>query len=318
MTEAACIKEEGSRGRAGVFGLVGILGIGAFFYLSVFMSDEIGGYVFDGMKLAVTKVLPTALPFMLLSDAFRALVNMNDIPLIGWLGRACGLPAVSAAALLPGNACGFPLGGKLTGEMYRDGVISKEAAERLLAYSSNPSPPFVLAVVGSDMLGDKMLGVMLLLCIYLSTFISAQLFRAKYENIKITYNNIGQSYNFVSSVKSAASSCIPIVGFISVFSAVVGIIKNHVNLPPFSTLLIAVTEVTSASDYFAKCTSLPEILSVAMIGFSLAFGGLSVFFQTAAFAGAHGLGMGKYLKIKLSCGLICSALSALGYRLFFA
>lgn len=317
MTERARTKMTHARHEGMIRRLIGALAVILIFYLAVFMSEEIGEYVRNGITLALTRVIPTALPFMLVSDVFIAIVSEGELPLIGALSRLFGLPPVSVAALIPGNACGFPLGGKLTGEMYRDGKLSKDAAERLLAYSSNASPPFVIAAVGGGMLGDSKLGLMLLICVYIATFISAQPFRMRCSISQNTGKNIKQKYSFVASVKSAGVACVSLASFIITFSVVVGIIKKRVTFEPLRSILISLLEVTGASNYFASRLACTPLTSIALIGFSLGFGGLSVFFQTAGFASECGLSMRKYFEIKLIEGMCTALLSLGGYMLFF-
>lgn len=287
------------------------------FAAAVFFSEEMGGYVTEGLRLAVTRVIPTAVPFMLISDIFKAAVSADDVPLIGALGGLFGLSRASATALLPGNACGFPLGGKLTSELYQDGVIAKNEAERLLAYSSNPSPSFVIAAVGGGMLGDAKLGIILLICIYLATLLSAQFFRRSRSNISYLPQNTRQKYDFVLSVRSAGTACLSLTGFIVTFSVIGGVIEGYVQYEPLKALLIALTEVTGASNYFALEAGLSLPLALAAVAFSLGFGGLSVLFQTASFAKEVGLSMKKYFVIKLVEGIFSAGLALIGYRMFF-
>ena len=287
------------------------------FAAAVFLSEEMGGYVTEGLRLAITRVIPTAVPFMLISDIFRALVSTEDVPLIGVLGRLFGLSRASATALLPGNACGFPLGGKLTSELYHDGVIARDEAERLIAYSSNPSPSFVIAAVGGGMLGDSKLGIMLLICIYLATLLSAQFFRSNTGNVLYSPKNTRQKYDFVLSVRSAGTACLSLTGFIVTFSVISGIIEGYVSYKPLKAILIAITEVTGASNYFALEAGLSTPLALAAVAFSLGFGGLSVLFQTAGFAKGAELSMRKYFVIKLVEGIFSAGLALVGYHLFF-
>ena len=317
MTGSTCCANVRTNTRRSVRGLISALGIILIFYLAVFMSEEIGRYVKEGIALALTRVIPTALPFMLISDIFMALVSATEVPIIGRLSYLFGLPRASVGALIPGNACGFPLGGKLTGEMYRDGKLSREAAERLLAYSSNASPSFVIAAVGGGMLGNAKIGIMLLICIYLSTLISAQFFRVDEDYSEKTQENIEQKYSFIDSVRSAGFACVSLSSFIITFSVVVGIIENHITYEPIKAFLISLTEVTGASNYFAMRLSTSPLSAIALIGFSLGFGGLSVLFQTAAFAANYRLSMRKYFEIKLLEGGCTALLSLLGYILFF-
>lgn len=296
-----------------ITGTITVCMLGCVFLIAVFMSDELAKYVVEGLRLALGKVIPTALPFMIISDIILVYARPERIPLLGKaFSFVLGAPPSALTAVLIGNICGFPIGGKITSELYARGAITKSDGEKLLAYSNNPSPSFIIGSVGGIMYGDMRVGLLLLGCVYLSTLISAQFFRGKYTKNKNAVENIQQKYDLVLSIKNAGSACVTIASFIIIFACVVGIIENHVGLEVLRGILIAFTEVTGASDYFSVHYAEALNISVALVGFSLGFGGISVLFQTASFAKDAGLSMRKYLVIKLIEGAASALLALIG------
>lgn len=285
---------------------------------AVFFSGNIGKYVSEGLSLALTRVIPTSLPFMIISDIVMHYANIDNIPYSDkFFPIMLGIPARGATPLIIGNICGFPLGGKLTSEAYQRGEIEKEDAERLLAYSSNPSAPFVSTVVGAGLLGDVRHGIMLLISLYIATLISIQFGRTKDVKSRETHFIVQQRYSFIDSVKRAGESCIAIISFITIFNCIVELIKQTITAPAFEALLISIIEVTTAVNYFSTNPSAPPIINICFIAFSLGFGGLSVMAQTSAFASSAGLSMRSYIKVKVLEGVLCAITASILYILFF-
>ncbi len=286
-----------------------LLLIAASLACALLLSDELAEYVGEGISLALTRVIPTALPFMIISDIVISVARPDSLRLISApISALLGLPVGASVPVVIGSVCGFPMGGKISAEMYGKGQLEVGAAQRAAAYSNNPSPAFVIGAVGGIMLGDRRVGAALLGCLYLSVIITAQFFRGKDRETKISYEISRQKYNFVNSVKSAGAACVSISAFIIIFACVTGLIKKYVELPILRGVLVALSEVTGAANYFASFyTAAPEA-ALSLIGFSLGFGGLSVLFQTAAFTADAGIGMKKYLVIKLVEGAVCAVL----------
>lgn len=99
----------------------------------------------EGMRLWLYTLLPTLLPFLILTNF---LVHTNGIekilsPFKG-IWRVCfGLSPAGAYVFLLGMLCGYPMGAKLASDLYQYEKISKREAEYLLTFCNNPSPAFV-------------------------------------------------------------------------------------------------------------------------------------------------------------------------------
>ncbi len=302
-------KARNGKGRLAT-GIIAVVMIILVMGIAILLADEISQYVTDGLVLAITRVIPTALPFMIISDMVIAYARVEDIPFIGGVfGRVLAMPRAGLAPFLIGNICGFPLGGRMCAEMQERGALDKNDAERLLAYSSNPSPSFVVGVVGAGLMGDAMVGVLLLVCLYTATILSAQFFRSKCREIVYSGNSSRQKFILVKSIRSAGEACVAISSFIIIFACIVGIVEGHISIPLLKTVIISVLEVTSAVNYFATSYGTSRCIALSLIAFSLGFGGISVLAQTASFATEAGLSMNSYIKIKLIEGVLSALLA---------
>lgn len=104
-------------------------------------------YAATGLNLWFQKMIPTLLPFMILSGI---LIRMNLTegfvrlihPLLRFLFRTS---PNGSYTLIMGFLCGFPMGARIVGELYGTGKLSKWEAERLLAFCNNIGPIYFLS-----------------------------------------------------------------------------------------------------------------------------------------------------------------------------
>lgn len=310
MTKA--ITEIQDRRKSAVLAALSAVYLFATVLSGILLSGEMSELVRDGMELAVRSVIPSSFPFMVISDLYVSYGYPERITCLRRLAsRVFGLPTAALGALVCGNVGGFPIGAKITAELYRRGEIDRESAQRLIALSSNPSVAFVVGAVGLGMYSDMRVGIVLLLSLYISSCVCGFLTKRKRADFSFNANNTRQNYSFVASVKSAGAGCIGVISFVSLFSVVVGLIKNHLQFKPLAYLIIAFCEVTNAAKIFSDPTLFSPVISLALTAFSLGFGGVSVLMQNAIFTEGSGLGMKKYALIKLMQGVVCSAVVTL-------
>lgn len=122
-------------------------------------------YASTGLHLWFQKMIPTLLPFMILSGI---LIRMNLTegvvrlahPLLRFLFRTS---PNGSYTLIMGFLCGFPMGARIVGELYGAGKLSKWEAERLLAFCNNIGPIYFISFA-MPMLGiQKVSGPLLIM-----------------------------------------------------------------------------------------------------------------------------------------------------------
>ena len=278
------------------------------------LSREAAEYVKEGMRLSVGCVIPSAFPFMIISDVYIAYGNPENIRLFSKLfSLLFGLPAEGIGAFVCGNVGGFPIGAKMCADACLAGHLGRDDAERLMPLCNNPSCAFVIGAVGIGMWADARIGFLLLISLYSSVLLCGILTRSKSAKININSDNIKQSYNLVESVKHAGMSSISIISFICLFSVVLGIIKKRVKYALLLYPIYALLEVTNAVNFAAFSQDLPEGIRLAICAFSLGFGGSCVGMQSAVFASSAGIKMGRYYRVKLLEGALAASIATLLY-----
>lgn len=114
-------------------------------------------YALAGLQLWFEKMIPTLLPFMILSGI---LIHMNLTegfvrlfhPILHFL---YGTTPNGSYTLLMGFLCGFPMGARIAGELCRTGRLQTEEGNRLLAFTNNIGPIYFLSFVVSTLSLEK-------------------------------------------------------------------------------------------------------------------------------------------------------------------
>ena len=294
----------------------------------------------DGLTLSFNVIIPSLFPFFVLSTL------MVRLGLTQYFGRA--LEPVMRPLFNVGGACssafvlgfvgGYPVGAKTAVALYESGQISRVEAERLLAFSNNSGPAFILGVVGVGIFASSRVGLMLYAAHAAASILVGILFRrwkrrhdegiapfsGRGRGNPIEAVRFGQA--FVESVVKAFQSTLSICGFVIFFTVFIrllflaGIIPTVAGLFDAalagfgfdagwaSMLLIGLIELSSG------VWSLREVAgqmssAIAMAAFMLGWAGLSVHCQVLSFIGGSGLSvrsyiLGKFLHGGISAGLI--------------
>lgn len=118
-------------------------------YAILCYPDMALSYALTGLNVWFQKMIPTLFPFMVLSGMMIRLQLSESFagffrPL---LYPAFRLNNRCLYGILIGFLCGFPMGSKITGDMYRLNQITKKEADFLLAFCNNIGPVFFTGFV---------------------------------------------------------------------------------------------------------------------------------------------------------------------------
>ena len=117
--------------------------------LVIFSKDNLSAAK-DGLILWANSVVPALLPFFI---ATELLGYTNVITFLGkllnrFMRPFFNVPGEGAFAFIMGIVSGYPIGAKIVTRFREDGTCTKEECERLLAFTNNSGPLFILGTVG--------------------------------------------------------------------------------------------------------------------------------------------------------------------------
>lgn len=292
-------------------------------YILFFPEPAIAAASF-GLMLWYSKMLPTLLPFAILSYILVSSGLLNNAAAVLHKPLARILP-ISAAGIYPlfaGFLFGFPLGSRITAQMVVQGQMNREEGNRLFVVCNNISPLFISGFILSDTLRRPDLKAVTLLLLYLPPLLWLWL-EQKLHPIRVckpkqalqTEKAASRSQiNFKiidAGIMSGFETLTRLGGYIMLFAILAQMTTCIPSLPkPASCMLIGLTEITNGIAAISS-TDLPFTVKYPAIVACTAFGGLSGLAQTASMTKEAGLSMRYYVKVKLFLSLVSATLAVL-------
>lgn len=141
----------------------------------------------NALKLWATQLVPSLLPFMILTNLFtpyvRNLILKKERKKYSFSYKFIGLSAYGTYIFLIGQLSGYPIGAKLTADAYSKNYISKSEAHYLLTICNQSSPAFLEFYVGAFALQNKIKITSLFIIFYSSVFMTSILTKKLYKPI---------------------------------------------------------------------------------------------------------------------------------------
>lgn len=269
--------------------ICGVLLTTVFGALFIIYSAQARVGIISGITACVTVVIPSMYPFMALCSFFDI---SGGAPLINKLFKY--LPKVLMGRYSPffsqyllSLIGGYPVGAASLNTLVKKGVTDADTAKKVLMFSVNTSPAFVILAVGEGMLYSKKIGWILFGVNLLTSFITmvavtrfAPLFTKKSPYIDVSKNteNSSLDQSFVTGVVTASRSLLFMCGFVVLFFAL-NEMASYMPFPQLTVVISILGEITSSCAVMTSGeASLPLIASM------LSFGGLCVHFQIMSVA----------------------------------
>ena len=269
------------KGRLAAWGCLAALG------LLLARSAEAAQAVRDGLALCAGSVIPALFPFLAVSGLLTAL-DAGTSPALGPLARLLGCSRAGARAFLLGLTGSYPVGARTVAQLYRRGGISRREACRLLLFSNNCGPAFILGVAGLGCFGSLRAGVLLWgVHILAALVIALALPRQAAEPSE----RPGSVPALIAAVRDAAGTMVYICGFVVFFLVLLRVMGRVTGLShPVLSGAVELTQGILALPH----TRRGFVWAAGLLG----WGGLSVHGQSAAVLSGTDLPMGPYLAAK--------------------
>ncbi len=281
----------------------------------------------SGLTLWATSVVPSLFPFFVATDLLLQTDIVNFFkkifgPLMKPLFNVNG---EGAFGFIMGLISGYPVGAKIACEFREKGICSKAECERLLSFTNNSGPLFIVGTVGISMFGSSTIGILLLVTHVIASLTVGFIFRywksydkSAKRSIKnnisnhVSFNNLGEIIS--NAILKSSQTIIMIGGFIVIFSSVISILKNSglVTSPYILSLLEITNGISSIVNLHVKNISFQIVFTAFLLG----FGGISIFLQVWSIVSKSDLSIKPYLYGKLLHGVISACYASIAIYLF--
>jgi len=312
--------------------------------LIIFSKSNIQA-VKNSLNIWVNNVIPSLFPFFIATE----LLNHTNIPrVIGNMFNKImrplfNVPGIGAYALFMGIVSGYPVGAKIVTNFRKENLCTKEEAERLITFTNNSGPLFILGTVGITLFYDSSIGLLLLFTHILACISVGIIFRFWKKNIKekrntdtlstnVTFSSLGEVLS--KSILSAINSVVLIGGFIVLFGIIFSILqKSHILsffkiplLPIFDSLnintnfitpiLTGILELTNGVTAVSGIAIKNLSINVIACAFLLGFGGISIMLQVLSITSKSDISIKPYIIGKILHGLLAAFYTFLVINIF--
>lgn len=309
-----------------------------------------------GLKAWWNIVFPALLPFFIGSEL---LINFGIVRFMGVLLEPImrpifNLPGPASFVMAMGFTSGYPISAILTVKLREDKLCTRYEGERLISFTNNASPLFMLGAVAVGMLGNEKLGIVIAGGHYLASIClgimlrfykrndhekidilttRGSLFRRALRELVKARKKINKPLGriFSDAVSTSVQRLITIGGFIILFAVFIRlldilgalyIINSFFGLfleplgfqPSVINALGSGLFEITLGCKFAAESSAPLIQKLIIIGIILAWSGLSVHAQVASIVSTTDIKVGLFMICRFIHGILSAIFTAILYK----
>lgn len=293
----------------------------------------------SGLLLWANNIVPSLLPFFI---ATELLSHTSIIYKIGKLLEPLmkpifNVPGIGSFPLIMGIISGYPTGAKIVSELKDKKILTDVQSERLIAFTNNSGPLFILGTIGISMFANNLIGILLLITHILSCLTVGFIFRfwKRNDSSKSNYNKLNLDSNNISfsdlgellskSILNSIRTILLIGGFVVLFSVILSVLQEskilivigNIFLPIFSLLgmnnidfsigfLSGLLEVTNGINIIANIPFKQISSNIILCSFLLGFGGISVLLQVYSITSKSNISIKPYIIGKFLHGIFAS------------
>lgn len=286
------------------------------FALAALFSKTVAAGMTQALQLCAVSLIPALFPLFVLSRLLDALglpevLSRRAGPL---MRRLFGVSGAGAEAFVLGLCGGYPLGASIVAQLRRQRRVSRDEAERLLAFCNNSGPAFILGAAGGA-LHSAAAGALLYAAHVLAAVCTGLCFRrravpAGAELPAASPPARSPAAAFTDAVTGALNACLRLCGFVCFFGALTALLDSFRFLPGLGRVFaLGFFELGGGIGALSGWKAGP--LTMALAGFLLSWGGLSVHGQTLGAVAGTDIKCARHLAGRALCGLFAALFSFL-------
>lgn len=224
-----------------------------------------------------------------------------------------GTSSDSAYVFFMSILAGYPVGSQMVSSLYESGKISRTQAFRMCSFCSNSGPMFIIGTVGTILLKNSAVGLILFVSHILSALINGLFYRkitTKNDHEQQISNKNNADFSFGDIVSSSVQAILNVGGIICFFFIIIEALS-----PLFSLLPITIRPLFEGCIEMTRgcidASLFPQFSAAIMCSFMISFGGFSTVLQSMSMLKKLRMPMWLFSVMKLSQGLISAAITAL-------
>ncbi|HHV15638.1 MAG TPA: sporulation integral membrane protein YlbJ [Gelria sp.] len=306
-----------------------------------------------GCKLWFTILLPALLPFFIVAELMVSLGFVNFLgvimePIMRPLFR---LPGCSSLVIVMGFTSGFPIGAVLSRKLYDENLLNAGEAERLVSFTNNSSPLFILGAVGVGMFASPLAGYLLAFSHYLSNILLGIIWRFRASPVISTFrrqqslwqdackaflqhrNSQGIGGLLGDAIKNSLNNILAIAGFVIIFSVLTRMLSVWGIMDSIAVMLsylfkvfclpypvayglgMGMFEITLGTRTVVLAHEAELLYQLLAVSAILAFSGFSIIAQVMSIMAGTPVRLSFYLLSRLIQIVLSVVITLLGYKI---
>lgn len=275
----------------------------------------------NGLIVWATNILPALFPFFFFTKLIGELgfvTQISDV-IAPFTKKLFNTNGISGYVYVISILSGYPVGAKLTSDLYEKKYIDRGQAHRIITFTSTSGPLFILGTVAIGMFNNKVLGYVVLLSHFIGSLTNGLLYRNyMYDKTKSSQQKleINPSNNAIEEcMLNSIKSILIVGGYICIFFMLITMI-NHFKLFALLTKLISsifptlnesaltsifngIIELTRGCLDLSSCGLSTKTNAIILSGL-ISFGGISINLQALTFLKKMDINIKFYFSQKIT------------------
>ena len=241
----------------------------------------------NGISAWALNVLPCLLPFIFFTKILSSFGLTEKVSRLFArpIKKIYNTSPIASFAFISSIISGYPLGAKVTSDLYESGQISRSDAFKMMSFCSTSGPMFIIGAVGAGMFDSALVGYLIFSAHIIGAFLNGIIYRnikvKELSNKKIIEDK-NKQYNLSSMVLDTSLSVISVGTIIAIFFVVIASLAPILSFLPsnISAFVSGIVEITKGCLDISALPSLTQAILLA--SFVISFGGISTIFQSLA------------------------------------
>ncbi len=296
------------------------------FFIIIFLilknSIEIIESIKFSFNICVNNLFPCLIPFMIISNIlinYNFVQDISDI-LSNITTKIFKVNKSCAFALIMSMISGTPSNSKYLKDLFNNRLINEYDISKCLCFCHFTNPIFILGTIGYSFLGNKRIGLIILISHYLSNFISGILNRnKKYKIINLEHKSNLNKKGFINvlneSIKSTIDTLLLIMGIITSCLIITGLINSIFKINNDYKFIFGILEITQGLKYLSL-SNINITLKIVISTFFITFGGFCIHLQIFSILDNNKIRYLPYFINRIFTGILSSFISLILFKLF--
>lgn len=298
----------------GISVMIGMLGL-------IVCTEAAAEAARNALRVCATSVIPSLFPFFVLSKLL--LSGSFTVPFPNRLAEKCfGVSGPCLSAFCVSLLGGYPAGAAAVVELYKNGTVTKQDAERALCFCNNSGPAFFLSLIGGTVLHSAALGSALYIIHVISAVLCGRMLAGSGKDMlrmrAVKSERATKAKRLPEAISESCASLLQISGLIVFFSVMlaigeeVGILRLLSRIPHLPVAELKALFCGAFELSVGILRSADSRHAFVLCAFIMGWGGFCVHMQAKALWQDAGVQPKRYFRSKLLHGMI-SAILAVAY-----